>query len=133
MYPFTYASRLALNVARNSRAFAEVYVEDPATGRRDGPEACLVDTGADYTVLPVSALTGIGLMVAGLPTVTIRTVDGSTATLPKAAGLHLEIEGVRITTDVLFSSAQKFTPVVGRLDLMKAFDFGFDTSYWHFG
>lgn len=130
MYPFTFASRNALT-AHGSRAYAEVFLEDPASGTKDGPKLCLVDTGADYTILPDTMAVTLGLALGRLPVVTIRAADGSTFTIPMATGLRLVIEGFIVIADVLFCSAPKFTPLVGRVDLMNAFDFGFDDTYWY--
>lgn len=132
MYPITFTNRNSL-LAPGSRAYAEVFLEDPTSGAKDGPKVCLVDTGADYTILPASMAVTLGLAPGGLPTVSITAADGTVFSLPQATGLDLVIEGYRVTADVLFCSASKFTPLVGRRDLMNAFDFGFDDTYWYYG
>jgi hypothetical protein len=132
MYPITFANRSSL-VAPGSRAYAEVFLEDPVSGQKDGPKVCLVDTGADYTILPDSMAATLGLALGGLPVVSIAAADGSTFSLPRANGLDLVIEGYLVTADVLFCSAPKFTPLVGRRDLMNAFNFAFDDAYWYYG
>lgn len=132
MYPFTYPSRKAL-LSPGSRAYAEVMLEDTTSGMKDGPKLCLVDTGADYTILPDSMALTLGVAVGTLPTIKLTAADGSVFYLPRATGLDLVIEGYPVTADVLFCSAPKFTPLVGRRDLMNAFDFGFDDSYWYYG
>src|SRR5262245_27950577 len=119
MHAITFASRNAL-LAPGSRAYAEVFLEDPASGKKDGPKVCLVDTGADYTILPDTMAVRLGLILRGLPIVSIIAADGSTFSLPRATGLDLVIEGYPVTADILFCSAPKFTPLVGRRDLMNA-------------
>jgi predicted aspartyl protease len=54
-----------------SRAYAQVYLEDPASGLKAGPELCLVDTGADYTILPDTLAVTLGLVMGQLPVVSI--------------------------------------------------------------
>ncbi|MGX6998849.1 aspartyl protease family protein [Caballeronia sp. KNU42] len=111
----------------DKRPYAEVYINNGGTtsSRID----CLVDTGSDYTILPAAVASKIGLATIG-PNITVGTPSGSTFTLP-SANLQITIEGFIINTQVLLTSAKKFTAIVGHHDLIKAFDIGFDITDWY--
>jgi predicted aspartyl protease len=126
----TFGNSKALDPARNYRAYADVLITDVIGVVRSPTYPCLVDTGADYTILPVSAAVAVGIIPAG-PWVTFRTAGGATYALWSHLGVRLVVEGYAITTQVAFSTAPGFSPVLGRLELVAAFDTGFDTSNWY--
>jgi hypothetical protein len=130
--PTTFAHDKALDARRNYRPYADVIVTD-ATGTVKSPNLkCLVDIGSDYTVLPLGAATAVGIVPSG-PSVTFRTAGGATYRLPSHLGVRLVVEGYAITVQVAFSSAMGFSPILGRLEVVAAFDVGFDTSKWYWG
>jgi hypothetical protein len=53
--------------------------------------------------------------------------------LPSHSGVDLIVEGYHIRVPVAFASTSAFTPILGRLELIRAFDAGFDVSNWYFG
>ncbi|MBX9624554.1 MAG: retropepsin-like domain-containing protein [Gemmataceae bacterium] len=137
--PFTLAlgqpalSRL-LDPALNYRAYCDVVVVNAnanGVARKSPVYQCLVDTGSDYTILPWVAATAIGLTPSG-PVVTIRSVGGRVYRL-MSDEVAIEIEGKLVRVPVAFSAAGGFSPILGRSQLLAAYDFGFDTSHWHWG
>ncbi len=115
----------------NFRAYADVHLTDPSTGVRSPTFQCLVDTGSDYTILPISAATAIGLTPSG-PPVTFRSVGGVAYTLPSHSAVYIEIQGYLTIGTVVFSTAAGFSPIIGRLELIQAFDIGMDASNWYY-
>jgi hypothetical protein len=130
--PTTFAHARALNPRRSYRAYAYVFVTNATGALKSSKLRCLVDTGSDYTILPVSAATAVGIVPSG-PSVTFRTAGGATYSLPSHPTVRLEVEGYAITVPVAFSTAGRFSPILGRLELVAAFDAGFDTSNWYWG
>lgn len=106
----------------SNRPYAEVLV---------GPKRlrvwCLVDTGADELMLDTAAVARAGISCAGAPHVTVATAGGS-LTVQRVAGQPVEIEGVSITTDILF--APRAIPLLGRNALLSAVRAGFDHLGW---
>ena len=129
--PTTFTRHKLLSTTNSYRAYADVYLLDPASGAKSPTFHCLVDTGSDYTILPRSAATAIGLIPSG-PSVTFRTAGGATYTLPSHTMTAIVIEGYLISGTVAFSSGSGFSPVIGRLELISAFDIGMDTREWHY-
>lgn len=130
--PATFASSKPLDAARNHRAYADVRLTTANGTVKSSTLQCLVDTGSDYTVLPLSAATSVGIVPSG-PWVTFRTAGGANYRLRSHLGVNLEVEGYAIVAQVIFSQATAFTPILGRLELVAAFDAGFDTSNWYWG
>ena len=129
--PIAFAGHKSLDTLRNYRAYADVYLTNPVTGVKSPTFQCLVDTGSDYTVLPMSAATAIGITPSG-PLVTFRTVGGATHTLPSHSSSDIVIEGYLVIGPVVFSSAISFSPIVGRLELIQAFDIGMNITDWYY-
>jgi len=130
--PTTFAGHKTLSAANRYRAYADVYLTDPSTGVKSSTIQCLVDTGSDYTILPMSAATAIGLTPSG-PPVTFRTVGGATHSLPSHSWVDIVIEGYHIIGPVVFAIATGFSPIVGRLELVQAFDIGMNLTDWYYG
>lgn len=130
--PATFANSKLLNRGRNYRAYADVVVTNATGTVNSSIIQCLVDTGSDYTVLPLSAATAVGIVPSG-PWVPFRTAGGATYRLQSHLGVLLVVEGYAITVQVAFSTARGFSPILGRLELAAAFDTGFDTSNWYWG
>ena len=128
--PGTFSGSRALDPVRNYRAYADVVVTDPTGMTRSSTIQCLVDTGSDYTVLPMSMATAVGIVPSGLP-VTFRTAAGVSYSLPSHPTVDLIVEGYRINTPVAFSTAASFIPILGRLEAVAAFDIGFDVANWY--
>lgn len=80
--------------------------------------SCLLDSGADYTVLPSTEITRVGLAVPAT-TITVSSVTG-VATFPVFHGLGIEIEGIAITANVLIDTTGATRPILGRSDFMSA-------------
>lgn len=130
--PGAFAQSKLLDSVNNHRAYADVIVTDPAGANSSSVLQCLVDTGSDYTVLPISAAHAAGIIPAGRP-VNFRTAGGQTYQLPSHPTTDLIIEGYSVNALVAFSTSTAFSPILGRLELVAAFDAAFDTAHWHWG
>lgn len=112
-----------------NRPYADV-VLDPKR-RSTSTFKCLVDTGADYLQLPISAAQQAGISLASATSTNVTTVAGSTALL-LVKGITVEIEGWSVTADVLFDPLNATSPIAGRELLLGAFELGFDVNQWLF-
>jgi hypothetical protein len=130
--PTTFSYSKLLSTTPSARAYADVALTNPTYTRVSATIQCLVDTGSDYTILPMSLAGGFGIVPSG-PPVSFRTAGGVTYSLPSQPGLDLMIEGYAIKATVAFSTSAAFIPIVGCLDLVNAFDFGFDDVSWFWG
>ncbi len=105
-------------------------------------DVCLVDTGADFLMLPVAAGQRVGLLPSGtLPTsssgwqrlgITTRSVLGVGGSLvcPFVTGVTVEIEGHRVPgVDVLFDLNNR-SELAGRQLIQLAFRFGLTRTEW---
>jgi len=115
--------------ASDQRPYADVSVANGSGVRISAIYKCLVDTGADYIVLPISA--AAGLVLSG----TMKNFRGVTGSKPMnfESGVQIMIETTYvITTDVLFdpSPTASFIPILGRTAILTAFDLGLDVSNW---
>ncbi len=112
-----------------NRPMADVVLIGPG-GVRGSLYQCLVDTGADYTVLPLAMALSAGITVSGGFS-TITTVAGA-ASFYFLTGITLEVEGYVVPTDVYIdpSPAAAYIPLLGRATLLSAFDLGFNVSDW---
>ena len=115
------------NAYSGNRPYADV-VLSPGVGG-SATHKCLVDTGADYLQLPASAAAPAGISLSGASTAKVTTVAG-TVNLQRVNGVLVEIEGYRVTVDVLFDSTNAASPIAGRQLLLKAFDIGFNATDW---
>ena len=128
--PGVFGNSKPLVVTRFRRAYADVQIV--AASGTSPVYQCLVDTGADYTILPMSAATAAGITPSG-PSVRLRTASGATFTLPTHPAVPLLIEGYANTLPVAFSTGPAFVAVLGRLEIVQTFDIGLDISHWHWG
>lgn len=119
-----------LDPVRSYRAYADVVMLHPAGGAASPTIQCLVDTGADYTILPLGLAAAVGIVPTG-PLVAFRTAAGTLFALPSHPSVNLTVEGYAITVPVAFSAAPAFAPLLGRLELVAAFDAGFDVTSWY--
>lgn len=129
----TFAYSKPLDPSHRLRAFADVSILDSTGTLSLSP--CyrrLVDTGADVTILPMSAATLAGIVPAG-PPVTFRSAGGNSYTLPSHMAVHLSVEGHPIVARVAFSTTGAFSPVLDRMELLQAFHFAFAGTTWHWG
>jgi predicted aspartyl protease len=91
---------------------------------------CLVDTGADYLLLPASAATASGLSLTTSVPFTVSTANGN-ALMRLLTAVAVDIEGYRVTVDVLFDPTNQCPPLAGRGVLLPAFTMGMESSQWH--
>lgn len=111
-----------------NRPYGQVVLHGP-TGIRTPLILALVDTGADYLQLPASAAHAVGLSLGGGSPIRIRTA-WATATLVLLAGVAVEVEGRRITADVLFHPSSSSRALLGRQALLRAIEAGFNRKEW---
>jgi len=110
------------------RPYADVMFVSGTTG--SGPTyKCLVDTGADYLQLPISAAAFSGISLHGATSRTVITVAGPTS-LKLVKNVDVSIEGYIVTVDVLFDPSNSSPPIAGRQLLLGAFDIGFNLTEW---
>lgn len=89
----------------------------------------LVDSGADYVQLPMWAADKAGINMAGGKPVRVNGATGSDYMYLRS-GVDLDIEGKRITIDVLFDPKNR-RPLLGRNGLRAMGDaYGFDQDDW---
>jgi hypothetical protein len=117
------------------RAYADVRLVGP-TRIRSSVVQCMVDTGSDYTILPLGLAGAVGIVPSG-GLVSITTVAGTSVSLSSHSPVDLEIEGYAISLRTVlfspFSTVGGFIPILGRPELIAAFDFGFTVTDWHWG
>jgi hypothetical protein len=84
----------------------------------------------DYSLLPESAYTSLGLALSGRSR-PYRTPPGSTS-LPFESGVTLDVQGCRITADVLLQPwpSAGFLPLLGRPELLALTEIGFNVTDW---
>ena len=90
----------------------------------------LVDSGADYIVLPEKAGLSVGLRLPPTHTTTLSGVGGSV----NAALMHnitLEFQSFQITADVMFDYSNSVRPLFGRSGIRALQDIGMDDKDWH--
>src|ERR1051325_7754977 len=90
---------------------------------------CLVDTGADYLMLPETAGIQVGLLPGPHVVTSASGVGGSVSCL-LVSGVDVQIEGRIVhNVDVLFDTTNRFM-LAGRGLVLMAYDMGFQTSLW---
>jgi hypothetical protein len=103
-------------------------------GNRPNPDVpfgyVLVDSGADYIVLPEKAGLLAGIALPSKPTTTLHGVGGIVGAA-LVRGLALEFQTLRIAADVLFDYSNAAPPLFGRSGLRALRDIGLDPSDWH--
>lgn len=112
---------------RDNRPYADVKL---ITNTSNHTTKCLVDTGADYLQLPNSVAAQAGLSLASATVKHVKNATGGTTPYHFLTKVDVEIEGVLITTDIMFGPANCLC-LAGRTCLLTAFDVGFDNKSWH--
>lgn len=117
------------NYDPNKRPMALVRLIGPG-GTPGSTYPCLVDTGADYTVLPLFMTRSTGIVITGTrkPIITI----GGSKSFYFETGISLEVEGYSVITDLFFdpSPSAAYLPSLGRKTLLDTFDIGFNVNEW---
>jgi hypothetical protein len=90
----------------------------------------LVDSGADYVVLPEKAGLAAGIRLPATPTTTLRGVGGSVGAA-LVSGVDLEFQSRPIKADVMFDYSNSVRPLFGRSGILVLKDIGLDPSNWH--
>ena len=90
----------------------------------------LVDSGADYVVLPEKAGLRAGLALPPRPATSLNGVGGSVgATLMHKVAL--EFQKRRIVADVMFDYSNTVRPLFGRSGIRALQEIGLDRQDWH--
>jgi hypothetical protein len=79
----------------------------------------------------MAAAAAAGLALTG--DITFRTAGGNRYALASSANIDLKVEGKVINVPVAFSTAAGFQLILGRPQVLAAFDIGFDTEQWYWG
>ncbi len=90
----------------------------------------LVDSGADYVVLPEKAGLAVGLPLPPTHTTTLRGVGGH-ANAALMRNITLEFQSLRITADVMFDYSNSVPALFGRSGIRALQDVGIDHKDWH--
>lgn len=90
----------------------------------------LVDSGADFVVLPEKAGLYAGLALPPKPTTSLSGVGGRVGAA-FMTGVTLEFQGAPLVADVLFDYSNTVQPLFGRSGLRALRDVGIDPSAWH--
>jgi hypothetical protein len=106
------------------RPYAEVIVTGPAGYERIW---CLIDTGADFTILDDAVVTNIGATYVGPHP--ISGVGGS-VTLEEYSGIDLEVESKKTTGRTCLFGTNVGDPLLGRGDVLSTIRLGFDRKGW---
>jgi len=91
---------------------------------------CLVDTGADYLLLPASAAALSGLSLSRSIPYAVSTAGGGVS-MPLLKAVMVQIERYGVTVDVLFDPTNTCPPLAGRGVLIPAFAIGMRLSDWY--
>lgn len=95
---------------------------------------CLVDTGADDTILDLGTAAVLGIVVASLPqtsVTSVTSVPGGTTKFGLHTGVSLSFAGTTVTPHVLFGVVA--VPLLGRsalLNMNAGVKTGFDPAKW---
>jgi hypothetical protein len=90
----------------------------------------LVDSGADYVVLPEKAGLSAGINLPAKPTTTLNGVGGS-VDAELMHNIKLEFQGLSIKADVMFDYSNSVPPLFGRSGIRVLQDIGLDSTDWH--
>jgi Aspartyl protease len=90
----------------------------------------LIDSGADYVVLPEKAGLSAGIALPPRATTTLHGVGGSVGAA-MVRGVSLEFETLRITADVMFDYTNTVGALFGRSGIRVLQDIGIDDRNWH--
>lgn len=89
----------------------------------------LVDTGADYVMLPQYAAHRTGINLSSGSRIRIKTASG-TQMMHLVSNVNLEIEGKGVQTEVLFNPSPQSRSLLGRNGIRALGEIGFDLSDW---
>ena len=110
------------------RPYADVVLNP---GRPGVPtHKCLVDTGADYLVLPASAAALSGISLSTAVSTAVSSAAGR-ASMLLMRSVAVAIEGWALTVDVMFDPTNKCPLLAGRGLLLPAFTIGMEQTVWH--
>ncbi|GAA4609401.1 hypothetical protein BJY16_007307 [Actinoplanes octamycinicus] len=112
-----------------ARPWAEVAVW--WNGTRSHRVLCLVDTGADFTVLDTGTAADLGIIPVQLPPRRFQLADGAWAIYGEQSGVQLSFAGTTVTGAVLFGG--NGPAILGRdvlLSAPRSLDLGFDSRGW---
>lgn len=91
--------------------------------------SALVDTGADYLQLPLSAAVTAGINIRRGRNKIVHGATG-TAYLLFMTGIKIEVESKVVVVDVLFDPTNSSSALLGRQCLLAAVDAGFNAKEW---
>jgi len=118
-YPW---NRPSSGAPHTNRPYAEVLV---------GPHKvrvwCLVDSGADRILLDSGLAPSAGVSLAASKKYSVSTAGGL-LTVDEVSTVALDIEGASIVDTCLFAPGAM--PLLGRVTLLNAFQFGLDNKGW---
>ncbi|MEX2567484.1 MAG: retropepsin-like aspartic protease [Cyclobacteriaceae bacterium] len=89
----------------------------------------LVDTGADYLLLPKSAASSAGINLNAAKTWTVHGATGTSSML-FFANVSVEVEGKTVIVDCLLDPTNSSCALLGRQCLLAAVEAGFNTTEW---
>jgi hypothetical protein len=90
----------------------------------------LIDSGADYVVLPEKAGLRAGINLPAIPSTRLNGVGGN-VTAELARGVKLEFEGLTIAADVMFDYSNSVPALFGRSGILALKEIGLDRTDWH--
>ena len=90
----------------------------------------LVDTGADYIMVPQLIATRTGINLAGATRLTVRGVGGNVS-MWLASGVSINVNGSSGNCEVLFNPDPSSMPLVGRNGIELIKNIGFESTQWH--
>lgn len=89
----------------------------------------LVDTGADYVMLPQYAANRVGIQIQAAYRIHMKTAS-SPVIMYLVPNVDVEIEGKRIQIEVLFNPNPRSRSLLGRNGIRALGKIGFDLSDW---
>lgn len=90
----------------------------------------LVDSGADFVMLPEKAGLLAGIALPSQPTTSVNGIGGSVGA-SRVAHVALEFQSASIVADVMFDYSNASPPLFGRSGLRALRDVGIDPADWH--
>lgn len=112
---------------KDNRPYADVKII--STSIATYTTKCLVDSGADYLQLPEDVAVQAGLSLQTAQIKPVKTSSGNLVNYKLLIGVKIEIEGKKITTDIMFGPPNCLC-IAGRVALLSAYDIGLDLKSW---